>query len=56
MDVLRFFLMSEVNMKNKTGWLTVTRKCNNACKWCYTKNKLNCNSMNYEDAKTCVDN
>lgn len=39
----------------KTGWLTITRKCNNACDWCYTKNKLNCQSMNYEDAITCVD-
>lgn len=42
--------------RNKTGWLTVTRKCNNACQWCYTKNKLNCKNMDYESAKICVDN
>ena len=39
----------------KTGWLTITRKCNNACDWCYTKNKLNCQSMKYNDAIFCVD-
>lgn len=39
----------------KTSWLTITRKCNNFCEWCYTQNKLNCESMKYEDAIACVD-
>lgn len=41
--------------KIKTGWLTITRKCNNFCEWCYTQNKLNCESMKYEDAISGVD-
>ena len=42
-------------MNVKTSWLTITRKCNNFCEWCYTQNKLNCESMNFEDAVSCVD-
>lgn len=42
-------------MNIRTGWLTVTRKCNNFCEWCYTKNKLNCENMNFDDAISCVD-
>lgn len=42
-------------MNIKTGWLTVTRKCNNFCEWCYTKNKLNCENMDFNDAVSCVD-
>ena len=41
--------------KIKTGWLTVTRKCNNYCEWCYTQNKLNCETMDYKDALSSVD-
>lgn len=39
-----------------TGWLTVTRKCNSKCAWCYTKNELNCSFMDYKNAKIAVDN
>lgn len=42
-------------MSIKTGWLTVTRKCNNFCEWCYTQNKLNFENMNFRDAILCVD-
>ena len=43
-------------MRNiKTGWLTVTRKCNNFCEWCYTQNKLSCESMKFDDAMSSVD-
>ena len=41
--------------KIRTGWLTVTRKCNNYCEWCYTQNKLNCETMDYNDALSSVD-
>lgn len=38
----------------KTGWLTITRKCNNFCEWCYTQKKLNCEIMTKEDAFSSV--
>lgn len=46
----------KLKMRNiKTGWLTVTRKCNNFCDWCYTQNKLSCESMRFDDAMSSVD-
>lgn len=41
--------------KIKTGWLTITRKCNNFCEWCYTQRKLSCENMDFIDAKNTVD-
>lgn len=41
--------------KINTGWLTITRKCNNFCEWCYTKHNLNSKDMLFEDAINLVD-
>lgn len=41
--------------KPSTAWLTVNRKCNNNCSWCYAQKAIK-EDMDFENAKICIQN